>query len=201
MTTKQQLHRRTSSNDDTPTSLDDTFTDVDENPNERSSPFAIEVQVSEDDDDSLALPPVETIFISKSSDIRKIMDNNNHNNTNDLSLYSHNSFETHEPLSKEEKQAMSKFLMGSDGVVSTKGRRRRNNNNNIIAVYPDPEDPSSMVEIFCDKKTGRRKKKIHRPKPKKMTTLQKLGLQSCRRGGSWSKKKKKCHDDNDDGQQ
>ena len=51
----------------------------------------------------------------------------------------------------------------------------------IISAHRDPNDPTAWVIKYRDGK-GAKKKRIHKPPPANMTTLQKLGLQSCRRG-------------------
>lgn len=51
-------------------------------------------------------------------------------------------------------------------------------NNEIVDLYRDPENPSHMIEIYRDKR-GRKTKRVHKPPPKNMNLLQKLGFQSC----------------------
>jgi len=115
--------------------------------------------------------PVKTITITRSSDIRKMMDHD------DFSLCEDIAHTQIEPLSAAEKREMSKFLVDPRDESSSVSDIHRG----IIAVYKDPSDPTSMVEIFRDH-DGHKKKRVHRMPPKKMTIMQKLGLKSCRTG-------------------
>eukprot|EP00545_Synedropsis_sp_CCMP1620_P010036 CAMPEP_0119014558 /NCGR_PEP_ID=MMETSP1176-20130426/9953_1 /TAXON_ID=265551 /ORGANISM="Synedropsis recta cf, Strain CCMP1620" /LENGTH=202 /DNA_ID=CAMNT_0006967759 /DNA_START=71 /DNA_END=678 /DNA_ORIENTATION=+ len=85
--------------------------------------------------------PVKTITITRSSDIRRIMDHD------DFSLCEDIADTRIEPLSAAEKREMSKFLVDTRDESSNVSDIRRG----IIAVYKDPSDPTCMVEIFRDR--------------------------------------------------
>lgn len=118
-------------------------------------------------------PPVKTITISKSSDIRRMMLDRH----DDFSWSEPVDESRIEPLSGAEKREMCKLLVDQSDESSIISEIHHG----IISVYKDPSDPTSMIEIFRDR-DGNKKKKIHRMPPKKMTMMQKLGLRSCRAG-------------------
>jgi hypothetical protein len=119
--------------------------------------------------------PVKTITISKSSDIRRMMLDHQDDCSCCDSVVNKSRIE---PLSASEKREMCKFLVDTRDSTTAVSEIRRG----IIAVYKNPSDPTSMVEIFRDR-GGNKKKRVHRMPSKKMTVMQKLGLQSCRVGG------------------
>jgi len=96
---------------------------------------------------------------------------------------------TRRPIQSSQILDMKKLLSPTSTCDSSESRKtnatremvmKRSHKGTVVDIYPDPDNPTHMIEIYLDK-NGKKKKLIHKPPPAKMTLLQRLGLQSCNR--------------------